>query len=181
MLNRRKRRQRLQLLIAGLAGLMFIGVAAFANYQYLELQAARIPASIREELTFSPFVLRLDAKGYTVTNYRAATAEDNTQIFSYIIHTNDKTITITEYSQPPQFTDIPEYKDRFLTNVIKQNATVQTSNGTIYLGKLTKQNDKQLGIMLERGLIVMMNPGEELSPAEWRRLGEQIEIQRISN
>jgi hypothetical protein len=35
--------------------------------------------------------------------------------------------------------------------------------------------------MLERGLIVMFNPEQELSQAEWRRLGDQFDIQKITN
>jgi hypothetical protein len=35
--------------------------------------------------------------------------------------------------------------------------------------------------MLERGLVVIFNPETELSQAQWRRLGEQFDIQRISN
>ena len=90
-------------------------------------------------------------------------------------------MTVSEYVQPPQFAEIPEFKQRFLDNAIKQYATVQSANGTIYLGKQVKQDGKQLGILLERGLVVMFNPSSELSQAEWRRLGDQFDIQKISN
>lgn len=177
----RKQKKRL-LRIAGLAlaALVIVTGVAFANYRYLERQAARIPAPIRQDLTFSPFVVTLDNKNYTATDYKLAEVEKDVQLLSFVVHFEGKDVTVSEYMQPPQFTEIPEFKQRFLDNVIKQYATVQTVNGTIYLGKQVKQNDRQLAIMLERGLIVMFNPERELTQAEWRRLGDQFDIQKIS-
>lgn len=103
------------------------------------------------------------------------------QLLTFIVHFNGKAVTVSEYIQPPQFAEITEYKERFLNNVIKQYATVQTSNGTIYLGKQQKQNDKQLGIMLERGLVIMFNPEHDLTQAEWRHLGDQFDVQKITD
>lgn len=178
----RKQKKRL-LRLAGLAAVAFVIIAgvAFANYRYLERQAARIPASIRQDLTFSPFIVTLDNKAYKATDYKLAEVEEGVQLLSFVVHFEGKSVIVSEYMQPPQFTEIPEFKQRFLDNVIKQYATVQSVNGTIYLGKQVKQNDKQLAIMLERGLIVMFNPEKELTQAEWRRLGDQFDIQKISN
>jgi hypothetical protein len=89
-------------------------------------------------------------------------------------------VTLSEYPQPPQFNDIPEYRDRFLNNIASQYKTVQSASGVIYLGKMVKQDGRQLGIMLERGLIVFMNPERELSDAEWRQLGDLLEIRKIT-
>lgn len=178
----RKQKRRL-LRVAGLAtvALLIITAVAVANYQYLERQAARIPATIRQDLAFSPFVVTLDNKKYEATDYKLAEVEEGVQLFSFIVHFEGKSVTVSEYVQPPQFTEIPEFKQRFLDNAIRQYATVQTVNGTIYLGKQVKQDEKQLGIMFERGLIVMFNPEKELTQAEWRRLGDQFDIQKISN
>ena len=162
-------------------GLCLIAIVATLNYQHLQRQAARLPVGVRNELTFSPFLITLDNRDYTVTSYKLSEVEKGVQLLTYIVHIEGKSITVSEYVQPPQFTDIPEYKERFLDNVIKRINTVQTANGTIYLGKQVKQNDKQLGIMLERGLIVLFNPEKELTQAEWRRLGDQFDIQKISN
>lgn len=178
----RKQKRRL-LRIAGIAtiALLVVTTVAVANYQYLERQAARIPVQIRQDLTFSPLVVTLDNQNYKATDYKLSEVEEGVQLLSFIVHFEDKAVTISEYIQPPQFVEITEYKERFLNNVIKQYATVQTSNGTIYLGKQQKQNDKQLGIMLERGLVVMFNPKQDLTQAEWRRLGDQFDIQKITN
>ena len=178
----RKQRRRL-LRIAGLAAMAFvvITVVAVANYRHLERQAARIPVAIRQDLVFSPFIVTLDNNDYMATDYKLAEVEKGVQLLSFVVHFEGKSVTVSEYAQPPQFTEIPEFKQRFLDNTIQQYATVQTANGAIYLGKQVKQNDKQLGIMLERGLIVLFNPKQELTQAEWRRLGDQFDIQRITN
>jgi hypothetical protein len=178
----RKQKRRL-LRIAGLAAIAFviITIVAVANYRHLERQAARIPVTIRRDLTFSPFIVTLDNDKYKATDYKLADIDKDVQLLSFIVHMEGKSVTVSEYPQPPQFTEIPEFKQRFLDNTIRQYASVQTANGTIYLGKQVKQDNKQLGIMLERGLIVLFNPKQELSQAEWRRLGDQFDIQRITN
>lgn len=178
----RKQRKRI-LKVVGFASiaLVLISGVAIANYQHLQRQAARIPSTIRNELTFSPFVLTLDSKTYKATDYKLSEVIDNVQLFSFVVSSTHKSATISEYTQPAEFTDIPEYKERFLTNVIKQYATVQTSNGTVYLGRQQKQDNKQLGVMIEKGLIVLLNPKTELTNSEWRILGEQLEIQKISS
>ena len=177
----RKKRQWQNISAFILVALLIIGVAAFINYRHLERQAARIPAPISQGLTFSPFIITLDNKDFKATDYKLAEVENGVQLLSFIVRFEGKSVTVSEYVQPPQFTEIPEFKQRFLDNAIRQYATVQTVNGTLYLGKQVKQNDRQLGIMLERGLIVMFNPEKELTQAEWRRLGDQFDIQKISN
>lgn len=181
---RRQRRGIIKLKqIVGLSALaaVFIATGAMANYRHLEREAARIPVTVRQNLTFSPLIVTLDNKDYTATDYRLSEVDGQVQLLSFIVHFGGQKVTVSEYAQPPQFVEITEYRERFLNNVIKQYATVQTANGTIYLGKQQKQNDKQLGIMLERGLIVMFNPEKDLTQAEWRQLGDQFDIQKISD
>ncbi len=157
--------------ICGLAG---------GAYYYSAASPSPLPASIQADLTFSPFVIPRSAAHYSSTDFKFSTAENKVQILSYLIHTeNHGVISISEYAQPPEFTEVPEYKDRFLTNVSKQYATVQTANGTIYLGRLARQNDKQLGVMLEKGLLVFLSPARELDQAAWRNLGDQLEVQKV--
>jgi hypothetical protein len=160
--------------------LLVIG-GALAGYTYVTRDTGPIPPSIRSQLTFSPFVLPKKTKNYTTTDYKFDTAEDNVRILSYVIHLKDTAVTVSEYTQPPEFDEIPEYKDRFLSNVIKQYATVQTSNGTIYLGRLSKQGDKQLAIMIEKGLLVLMSPSHDIEESQWRSLGDQLEVQKVIN
>ncbi len=135
-----------------------------------------IPNDLRTELSFSPLVIPLDSTQITSRSYEFSKAEDQTQILSYILDVQDKQVTVSEYVQPPEFTDISEYKDRFLTNVLQQYATVQTANGTIYLGRLTQQDGQQLGVMVERGLLVFMRPSTELSETTWRLIGDRFVI-----
>ncbi len=178
----RKQKKRLQhYSLFAVIGLSIIGLVALANYEYLQRQAARIPTPIRTELTFSPFVLPLGSKEYKATNYKLAEPEQGVQLMSYVISSREAKITISQYVQPPQFTDIPEYKDRFLSSIVKQYGAVPTANGTVYLGLQEKQNNKQLAIMIERGLIVLMNPEKDLTDQQWRGIGEILEIQKIKN
>lgn len=151
------------------------------GYWYMTRPTSPIPASIEKQLTFSPFILPSDVKNYTTSDYKFSTAEGQVPILSFIIHVDQTKLTVSEYTQPSEFAEIPEYKEHFLSNVINQYATVQTSNGTIYLGHMEHQANKQLGIMIERGLLVLMSPNEDLTSEQWRGLGDQLEIQKIDN
>lgn len=151
------------------------------GYLYFSRDNNPIPPALRSQLTFSPFVLPHGTENYSTTDYKIDTSEDKAQILSYLIHTKSDTITVHEQSQPLEFTEIAEYKDRFLNNVAKQYDTVQTSNGIIYLGRLARQGDMQMGIMIERGLLVFMSPDKKLNASQWRNLGDQLEIQKVVN
>lgn len=148
------------------------------GYWFMTRPVSNIPADIKSGLTFTPIAPDGSDKEYSVSDYKFSTAEDNVQILSYIIKTPGSQVSVSQYAQPPAFTDIPEYKDRFLDNIIKRYGTVQTENGAIYLGRATKQNNKQLGVMLERGLIIFFSPESELSETEWRKLGDQMVVTR---
>lgn len=169
-------RSRITILLVGVT-ILIAGIAS--GYWYMTTRNINpIPQQIRSQLTFSPFVLPSNTNNYSATDYKFSTAEDKVQILSYLIHSKNSTISVSEYPQPLEFTEIPEYKDRFLTNIINQYATVTTANGVIYLGRAVKQNNKQLAIMIERGLLVFMSPDKDLEQTEWRNLGDQLEIQK---
>jgi hypothetical protein len=95
---------------------------------------------------------------------------------SYILSIDDATVTISEYTQPSQFDDVPDFKDKFLENVIQKTTSVSTASGTIILGQQAKQQNKQLAIMLERGLVVFMNPSKTLEQKQWRTIGDALEV-----
>ena len=141
-----------------------------------------LPARVQSQLSFSPFVISDSTHTYTASDYKTSKPEGQVQILSYVVHLPAKagTVSISEYTQPSQFTDIPEYKSQFLTNVINEYDSVQTSNGTIYLGHATKQNNAQLGFMLERGLVVFLSPSHSLSDKQWHDLGERLVIQKVT-
>ncbi len=160
---------------------LILAAIGIGSYLSVSRDNNPIPAALRSQLSFSPFVVPKDAKEYTTTDYKFITAENNVKTLSYLIHTTSNTISVQEQSQPLEFTEIAEYKDRFLNNVAQQYDTVQTSNGIIYLGRLARQNDKQTGIIIERGLLVFMSPDKELNASQWRNLGDQLEIQKIVN
>ena len=162
--------------------ILVVGGASFAVYSYLNKDTNPIPTTVRQNLRFSPLVIPAGTKRYTTSDYRVTKTENNINILSYTIQTGEgSTIHVSEYPQPQEFTDIPEYKDRFLTNVAQQYSTVATAGGTIYLGRLAKQSNKQLGVMLEKGLIVFMSPDNDVAPEQWRALGDQLTIQKTNN
>ena len=169
----------LKIIIWTLLGLS-LAASGFAVYLYLPRDTNPIPTSLRSQLTFSPFVLPKGTKQYTTTDYKFLTAEDNVRTLSYVIHTTSGTISVKEQSQPLEFTEIADYKDRFLNNM-KQYDTIQTSNGIIYLGRLALQNNEQMGIMIEKGLLVFMIPNKEMATPQWRVLGDQLQIQTMTN
>jgi hypothetical protein len=35
--------------------------------------------------------------------------------------------------------------------------------------------------MIEKGLLVLMSPSQDLDEAQWRNLGDQLEVQKIIN
>ena len=138
-----------------------------------------IPVDMREKLTFSPLVIPLENQSYKTSDYSLTRSEDGTQILTYSISYADSAIKLSQYVQPPEFSEIPEYKDRFLSNIIKQQEVVQSSNGAIYLGTLALEKS-QIGVMLERGLIVLIKPDNPLEAADWRKLGENLQVQKIN-
>lgn len=158
------------------------GVIAFTAifaYNLFKPDTNPIPKDIRSHLSFSPFIIPLNTKEYVSDSYKYSKAENNVDILSYVVRLSNAQITLSEYAQPSQFTDIPDYQNQFLTNVIQQYDTVQTSNGQIYLGRLT--NKSQLGIMIEKGLIVFMTPNHDLSTSTWHDIGENLVIYRTVN
>jgi len=169
--------QRIILGIVLAAVLIAAGAAGF--WYFTRPAASSVPEDVRSQLTFSPLVIADGTKDYTVSDYKFSIAEGKVQILSFLIHIGSGSVSVSEYVQPNEFTDIPEYKSKFLSNVINQYATVQSSNGTIYLGRAAKQNNKQLAIMIERGLLVFLSPEKELSDAQWRQLGDHLELQKI--
>lgn len=163
-----------------LIGVLIVAIGAIVTLFILTRPPKEPVPTWQSELNFSPFLISNNASGYTESDHKVSVSEEEVKILSYVVTTPQTTVTISEYPQPPQFNDIPEYRDRFLNNIASQYKTVQTASGVIYVGKMVKQGDKPLGVMLERGLIVFMNPARELSDTEWRELGDLLEIKKIT-
>lgn len=165
-----------------ISGGIIIFTALFTTgYLYVTRDTNPIPRQLRSQLTFSPFVIPKDSSNYLTTDYKFSTAEGQVPILSYIITTKGQTISVSEYSQPPEFSEIPDYKNQFLNNVINQYSSVSSASGTIYLGRAIKQNNKQMAIMIERGLLVFMLPDKDMNDAQWRSLGDQLDVQKMSS
>lgn len=134
-----------------------------------------IPIGIHKQLSFSPLAY-VGGGDYKADSYKYDSKE---KILSYTIKSDDgNVITVTEQSQPPQFTEIPEYKDKFLDNVMKRYSSVQSSNGVVYLTRPLNQK-KQVGVIIDKGLLVFMSANKDLSEEEWTRLVDRLELERI--
>ena len=155
-------------------------------YRYVESSGpSPLPDSVSDNLPFSPLVVPDAEKDFRASNYRYALIkekEEEIPLLSFTITSADghNQINATEQPQPVQYSEIPEYKNQFLSNVARQYATIQSSNGTIYLGRLSKQDDKQVGIMIERGLLVFFYPTTgDIDDVTWRKLGDALHVQKL--
>jgi hypothetical protein len=169
------------LIITGgiIAAIAFIA-AGFALANFLKPRPNPIPTSVSSQLDFSPLVIPANVKNPTTSDYKVGKVEDDT-VLSYIIHIDDATVTVSEYQQPSQFSDVPDFKDKFLENTIQKSTSISTASGTIILGTQAKQQNKQLGVMLERGLVVFMNPSKTLEQKQWRTIGDTLDVVKPTN
>ncbi len=165
--------------VIAVIAVVVLGVGGAAGYYFATRDTNPLPQDVRAKLDFTPLILQTDSKDFTASQYKINTVEDGTKILTYVVSGgNDIKVTVSEYVQPTQFTDIPEYKDRFLSGVAQQYDTVPTSTGIVYLGRMAKQNNAQLAVMIENGLLVLMNPSKELNSDQWRSIVEQFKLQK---
>jgi hypothetical protein len=157
--------------------LVLIVCAVLVGWNLKQSAEPVLPVEIQRQLSFSPLIPSKRG-AYTTDSFKYDASK---QILSYKLTDGQHTVVVTEQSQPVQFTEIAGYQEQFLTNVIQQSETIQTSNGTVYLGHPSKQPTQQVAVMLDRGLLVFMTPqnSNELSSNEWRGLVEQLEIQKV--
>jgi hypothetical protein len=165
-------------IIAVASALILVGGGTVGLVAYITRDRNPVPAEIRHELTFSPLTIPTETDTLETSNYQLSRSEDNTQILNFLIKIDGATVTVSQYPQPAAFTEIEEYKNRFLTNVIQQTDTVQTANGTIYLGVLARQDGRQIGVMLEHGLIIFFNPDRSIDASVWRSIGDRLTLQQ---
>ncbi len=157
-----------------------VGVGGWLLYQkYSSASNGPIPQKIANQLDFTPMVMGNDAANYTQASFDYANVDSSTKVLSFIITTpGGKQVTASEYPQPPQFYEIPDYKTKFLEN--KSEATVVTNAGVINLSHPDKDKGKQIGLMLENGLIIFFNPDTtNLTQSEWHDLGNNLITQPI--
>jgi hypothetical protein len=155
---------------------VLVGCGAAVALHLRQANKPLIPAAIQQQLPFSPLIL---AKGgdYDAANYKY---DSDSQTLSYKAAKPGSTdVVITEQTLPPQFTEVQGYQDQFLSTVVKQTSTVNTSNGVIYLGHASKDSSQQIGVLIGQGLLVFMSPqGSNLTARQWRQLGEQLQIEK---
>ncbi|OYW85724.1 hypothetical protein B7Z17_01800 [Candidatus Saccharibacteria bacterium 32-49-10] len=158
-----------------------IAAASFAGLFFLyqaNKPVSPLPETIKSTMDFSPFVLPTDNPHYTSENFTYGAPDDkqpDVRVLRFVAtsKTNSAKMTVTEQIIPDQFTDIPEYKEKFLEGY--RSDTVQSANGIIYIGK---KDNQEIGIMFEKGLMVFLYPEQTISKNEWRQFAETLEIVR---
>lgn len=165
--------------VIAICGLLLVGSGAAITYVITRPKNA-LPASISKEINFSPFVVAANSK-QTASGYQLTKTETGSQSLVYHITVSGTDVTVTQSLQPSQFVDIPNYKDQFLSNVFNQYATVQTASGVIYLGRAEKMQNHQFGVMIDKGLLVFLNPATELTDQQWRTIGNSLTIENTAN
>lgn len=140
-----------------------------------------MPSAVSSQLEFSPFVIDADSDNPRATDYSTTTVEDGTRVLTYTITTDGQRVSVSQYPQPPQFTEVTDFQSKFLENTIQQTSTVSTASGVIILGQMAKQENRQMAVMLERGLIVFFAPDQPLDESQWRMIGDHLVAVRPSN
>lgn len=162
-----------------LAIIVVIG-SAITSFLILSHVATPLPSGIEKALTFSPFVPYKNNGDFSVARSTLSRSEDGKQLLAYTLKIPSTSLVITQSVEPSQFAEVPEFKTRFLSSVISDSHTVQTASGVIYTGRAAKQNDKQIGIMTEHGLLIFLNPARDLSDVEWRSVGDALTVKAIA-
>ena len=170
--------KRKQLVLISSVATVFLLIGASVAWWALQpSDRSPLPEDIRSQIQFSPLLIPTDSTTET-KSYQYAVVEEGVRILTFIAVIDDIEVTFSEYAQPPSFNDIPEYKTKFLENVIRQTSSISASSGTIYLGIQERQENQQLAVMLENGLVVFMRPDGELNESQWRRVADQLELFR---
>ena len=140
-----------------------------------------LPDDISTRINFTPLVITSTNTAPTTDSYKLSTAEEGVLMLSFIIHLGGgRTVTVSEYPQPSQFNDVPDFKEKFLDNVIQKSTSVSTAGGVIILGRMAKQDNKQMAVMLEKGLVVFLVPSTDLSEDEWRSIGDKLSLVSVN-
>jgi hypothetical protein len=164
------------IILAGITMSALLVAGGFVLAQVLKPKVDPVPASVSEQIDFTPLVVPVNDKTVTSTSYKVGTGEDGVRFLNYIIQIDDATVTVVESPEPTQFNDVQDFKEKFLETVIQKTTTVSTASGTIVLGQQAKQQNKQLGVMIERGLFITMNPSKTLDQKQWRTIGDALEV-----
>ncbi len=160
----------------GIAAIIIASIAVGAVITYAVTRtSSNVPASVRSDLSFSPLVPTSDA--IKTSDFKLGRAEDGTQTLAFTILADQVRIAVNQYAQPKQFIDVPEYKERFLSGVVNQTNTVQTSSGVIYIGR-TDTDNRQIAVMIENGLLIFFNPASELPDETWRKIGDSLQVEK---
>lgn len=168
-----------KLLVSALLVSLLVATSWLLYDKFRPIDDGPIPAEIASQLDFTPIIISKESAEYKVAKYEYGSMEDGIKrlVFEVTLPGNKKA-TFTEETQPSQFYDVAEYRTKFLET--KSEQTVITDIGVIHLSKPEKQNNRHIGLILEKGLMIFINPTTELTNEEWRSLGNVLTTQKTS-
>ena len=168
-----------RLLIFIISAVVLVGVGSIITIAFNQSKHV-LPAAINNKLAFSPLVIS-DGSKIIADQYRASNAQKDIQTLSFRAAFEGKKVSVTEQVQPGQFTDVADYKSHFLSSAFTDYRTVQTANGSIYVGPASKLQDQQIGVMVEKGLLVFFYPSKDLTDQDWRLIGDSLTVENTSH
>ncbi len=172
------RRVGITLIVSGI--LLLLGVGAYAGKDLVldRFRTEPVPEAIVRQLKFSPFVFEepIVQGGPAMSDFKY---DSEAQVYSYIVRpTNSQTITVSQQSSPPSFSEIPEQYTKLLDG-LNRYSTIETVNGTVYLTR--PKQSQQVAVMNERGVLMFarLNKGS-LTNEDWKSLIERLNIYKIT-
>jgi hypothetical protein len=126
-----------------------------------------IPATVRDRLEFTPFVLKPDG---SLTADAASYKYDASQKgFSFVAHNEDGVeLTISQQATPQSFIDIPDLYSKLVDNMGRYGA-FDNQLGTVYLTRPKDQATGQTGVINAKGVLMFVRSSKDLQESQWRR------------
>jgi hypothetical protein len=154
-------------IVSLLLGVVVIGVAIVVFWPRAH---SIIPAAIARQTNFVLFYPREEPD----IKIQTSSIKYSTSIkqFSFIVNYQGRSITFAEQTTPEQFTDIPAYKDAFLTK-LGSYETFENSIGRVDLTR-PKETKNQVAVMISKGTLVFAQTNRDMTEDQWRELFNKI-------
>jgi hypothetical protein len=160
-----------------IAGIVIVCLAALLVAGYFAFQPhSAIPKAVSSRASFGIFVpgndewtVDTDTVRYTATS----------GLVSYVMHTkgNANSISVNEQATPEAFNDVPQAYDKLISS-LQGYSTITSVNGKVDLTHPKELNGGQAAVMNAKGTLMFAKPDRSLTTEDWRRLFNQLQLQR---
>lgn len=137
-------------------------------------QVSPIPASIDQELQFTPFIFT-STGGIPVMSSSYSYDPSNRVLRFTLSSTKTGKITVSEQTTPPQFIDIQDYASKLIDSLNRYSA-FDNEFGTVYLTKPKTILRGQIAILNANGVLLFAQSYKDLSDDEWRQIFQHIRL-----